>query len=73
LPTIRKRSEIDTALADLKDNPKRQIISLMTKSEFGNVKNGGHKPVLFGFGSVAYYQASVLNEPAGLFAASNRP
>jgi len=45
----------------LKDNSEGRVLSLFRQAGFANVKNVGHRAILFGLGRVAYYTASVLN------------
>jgi len=57
----------------LKDNSEGRIVRLMTEAGFADVKNAGHRAVLFGFGRVAYYQGSVPTLTANVAADERNP
>src|SRR5579872_3481107 len=49
----------------LNDNSESRIITMMTDAGFQDVKVAGRRTVLFGFGHVAYYLASVPGSVSG--------
>jgi ubiquinone/menaquinone biosynthesis C-methylase UbiE len=49
----------------LRDNSERQILTLMSRASFSEVKKTGTRPVLLGLGSAGYYRASGLSSGSG--------
>jgi len=45
----------------LRDNTERQILTLMSRASFSEVKKTGTRPVLLGLGRAGYYRASGLS------------